>query len=140
HNLPAKALDHAAKALNFVQIYQTTETADSVLKRIPSALAFRQHDFGYMLAGLRQDLPAVISLLQQLENILHSDSVVQNLLSQQVNEPRIFWNSPLVNALLIPCQNLLQRANNIYKQYSLLAKWIKEGLEKSQLSNKVGEA
>ena len=84
HNLPAKALDHAAKALNFVQIYQTTETADSVLKRIPSALAFRQHDFGYMLAGLRQDLPAVISLLQQLENILHSDSVVQNLLSQQV--------------------------------------------------------
>jgi ATP-dependent DNA helicase DinG len=35
---------------------------------------------------------------------------------------------------------LLQRANNIYKHYSLIAKWIKEGLEKTLLSNKVGEA
>ncbi|WP_438970038.1 ATP-dependent DNA helicase DinG, partial [Methylophaga sp.] len=140
HNLPRKALDHAAKALNFIQLYQTTETADSVLKKIPSALAFRQHDFGYMLAELRKDLPAVISHLQQLEAILHSDGLVQDLLEKRISEPRIFWNSPLVNALLIPCQNLLQRANTIYKHYSVFAKWIKEGLEKTQLSNKVGEA
>lgn len=140
HNLPRKALDHAAKALNFVQLYQTTETADSVLKKIPSALAFRQHDFGYMLSELRRDLPAVISHLQQLEMILQSDGLVQDVLEKRISEPRIFWNSPLVNALLIPCQNLLQRANNIYKHYSVLAKWIKEGLEKTQLSNKVGEA
>ena len=140
HNLPRKALDHAAKALNFIQLYQTTETADSVLKKIPSALAFRQHDFGYMLSELRRDLPAVISLLQQLETILHSDGLVHDLVEKRINEPRIFWNSPLVNALLIPCQNLLQRANTIYKHYSVLAKWIKEGLEKTQLSNKVGEA
>ncbi|MTI63973.1 ATP-dependent DNA helicase DinG [Methylophaga sp.] len=140
HNLPRKALDHAAKALNFIQLYQTTETADSVLKKIPSALAFRQHDFGYMLSELRRDLPAVISHLQQMETILQSDGLVHDLLAQRISEPRIFWNSPLVNALLIPCQNLLQRANNIYKHYSVLAKWIKEGLEKTQLSNKVGEA
>lgn len=140
HNLPRKALDHAAKALNFIQLYQTTETADSVLKKIPSALAFRQHDFGYMLSELRRDLPAVISHLQQLETILQSDGLVHDLLEGRISEPRIFWNSPLVNALLIPCQNLLQRANNIYKHYSVLAKWIKEGLEKTQLSNKVGEA
>lgn len=140
HNLPRKALDHAAKALNFIQLYQTTETADSVLKKIPSALAFRQHDFGYMLAELRKDLPAVISHLQQLETILQSDGLVHDLLEKRISEPRIFWNSPLVNALLIPCQGLLQRANNIYKHYSVLAKWIKEGLEKTQLSNKVGEA
>lgn len=140
HNLPRKALDHAAKALNFIQLYQTTETADSVLKKIPSALAFRQHDFGYMLAELRKDLPAVISHLQQMETILQSDALVHDLLEKRISEPRIFWNSPLVNALLIPCQGLLQRANNIYKHYSVLAKWIKEGLEKTQLSNKVGEA
>lgn len=140
HNLPRKALDHAAKALNFIQLYQTTETADSVLKKIPSALAFRQHDFGYMLSELRRDLPAVISHLQQMETILQSDGLVHDLLEKRISEPRIFWNSPLVNALLIPCQNLLQRANNIYKHYSVLAKWIKEGLEKTQLSNKVGEA
>lgn len=140
HNLPRKALDHAAKALNFIQLYQTTETADSVLKKIPSALAFRQHDFGYMLSELRRDLPAVMSHLQQMETILQSDGLVHDLLEKRISEPRIFWNSPLVNALLIPCQNLLQRANNIYKHYSVLAKWIKEGLEKTQLSNKVGEA
>lgn len=140
HNLPRKALDHAAKALNFIQLYQTTETADSVLKKIPSALAFRQHDFGYMLKELRQDLPAVMSHLQQMEGILQSDGLVHDLLEKRISEPRIFWNSPLVNALLIPCQNLLQRANNIYKHYSVLAKWLKEGLEKNQLSNKVGEA
>lgn len=140
HNLPRKALDHAAKALNFIQLYQTTETADSVLKKIPSALAFRQHDFGYMLAELRKDLPAVMSHLQQLETLLHSDGLVQDLVEKRISEPRIFWDSPLVNAMLIPCQNLLQRANNIYKHYSVLGKWIKEGLEKTQLSNKVGEA
>lgn len=140
HNLPRKALDHAAKTLNFIQLYQTTETADSVLKKIPSALSFRQHDFGYMLSELRRDLPAVISHLQQLETILQSDGLVHDLLEKRISEPRIFWNSPLVNALLIPSQNLLQRANNIYKHYSVLAKWIKEGLEKTQLSNKVGEA
>lgn len=140
HNLPRKALDHAAKALNFIQLYQTTETADSVLKKIPSSLAFRQHDFGYMLAELRKDLPAVISHLQQLETILQSDGLVHDLLEGRISEPRIFWNSPLLNALLIPCQNLVQRANNIYKHYSVLSKWIKEGMEKTQLSNKVGEA
>jgi ATP-dependent DNA helicase DinG len=140
HNLPRKALDHAAKALNFIQLYQTTETADSVLKKIPSTLAYRQHDFGYMLSELRRDLPAVMSHLQQIETILHSDGVVQDLLEKHITEPRIFWNSPLVNALLIPFQGLLQRANSIYKHYSVLAKWIKEGLEKTQLPNKVGEA
>lgn len=140
HNLPAKALDHAAKTLNFIQLYQTTETADNVLKKIPAALAFRQHDFGYMLTELRKDLPAVISHLQQLETILHSDGLAQDVMKKHISEPRIFWNSALVNALLIPCQNLLQRANTIYKHYSVLAKWIKEGLEKNQLSNKVGEA
>lgn len=140
HNLPRKALDHAAKALNFIQLYQTTETADNVLKKIPSALAFRQHDFGYMLSELRRDLPAVISHLQHMETILQSDGMVQDLLEKRISEPRIFWNSPLVNALLIPCQGLLQRANNIYRHYSVLGKWIKEGLEKTQLPNKVGEA
>ncbi|MFT7235799.1 MAG: ATP-dependent DNA helicase DinG, partial [Methylophagaceae bacterium] len=70
HNLPQKALDHAAKALNFSQLYQTTETADSVLKKIPKALAFRQHDFGYMLTELRRDLPNVITILQQMETLL----------------------------------------------------------------------
>jgi ATP-dependent DNA helicase DinG len=60
HNLPQKALDHAAKALNFAQLYQTTETADSVLKKLTKALAYRQHDFGFMLMELRRDLPGVV--------------------------------------------------------------------------------
>lgn len=140
HNLPRKALDHAAKALNFIQLYQTTETADSVLKKIPSALAFRQHDFAYMLSDLRRDLPAVISHLQTIETILQSDGLVHDVLEKRISEPRIFWDSPIVNALILPCQGLLQRANSIYKHYSVLAKWIKEGLEKTLLSNKVGEA
>lgn len=140
HNLPQKALGHAAKALNFAQLYQTVETADSLMKKLPTALAFRQHDFGYMFKEIRQDLPAVISLLQQLLDILGSDATVNEMLEGRVSEPRIFWGSPLLNALFIPCQNLLQRANSIYKHFSLIGKWIKEGLEKTQLSNKVGEA
>ncbi|MDH5592270.1 MAG: DEAD/DEAH box helicase, partial [Gammaproteobacteria bacterium] len=96
HNLPQKALDHAAKALNFAQLYQTTETADSVLKKIPKALAFRQHDFGYMLMELRRDLPAVITLLQQMETLLQSDDLVKDIIAGKISEPRIYWQSPLV--------------------------------------------
>src|SRR5690554_1148233 len=140
HNLPQKALDHAAKALNFVQLYQTVETADSLMKKLPAALIFRQHDFGYMFKEIRQNLPAVINLLQQLLDILGSDAVVNEMLEGRSSEPRIFWGSPLLNALFIPCQNLLQRANSLYKNFSIIGKWIKEGLEKSQLSNKLGEA
>lgn len=140
HNLPQKALDHAAKALNFAQLYQTVETAASLVKKLPSALAFRQHDFGYMFKEIRQNLPATISLLQQMHEILSSDATVNEMFEGYVSEPRIFWGSPLFNALHIPSQNLLQRANSIYKHFSLIGKWIKEGLEKTQLSNKVGEA
>lgn len=140
HNLPRKALDHAAKALDFVELYQTTETANAVLKRIPRALAFRQHDFGYMLQELRRDLPAVITHLQQLEAILQGSPMVQELLAGMISEPRLFRESPLFNSLATPSIGLLQRANVIYKHYALLGKWIKEGLEKSQLPAKVGEA
>ena len=107
HNLPQKALDHAAKALNFAQLYQTTETADSVLKRIPKVLAFRQHDFGYMLTELRRDLPSVLAILQQMELILESEQLIQEVIVGRLDDPRIYWQSPLVSALILPCQNLL---------------------------------
>jgi len=139
HNLPQKALDHAAKALNFAQLYQTTETADSVLKKIPKALAFRQHDFGYMLMELRRDLPAVITLLQQMETLLQSDDLVKDIIAGKISEPRIYWQSPLVKALITPCQGLLQRANVIYKHYAVFGKWIKDALETQQIPNKVAE-
>lgn len=139
HNLPQKALDHAAKALNFVQLYQTTEIADSVLKKIPKALVFRQHDFGFMLVELRRELPAVISLLQQMETLLTSDRLVKDVIAGKVQEPRIFWQSSLVKALITPCMGLLQRANIIYKHYAVFAKWIKDGLESREISNKVAE-
>ncbi|OUR87699.1 ATP-dependent helicase, partial [Methylophaga sp. 42_8_T64] len=119
HNLPQKALDHAAKALNFVQIYQTAEIADSVLKKIPKLLAHRQHDFGYMLMELRRDLPAVVSILQQIETLLQSDQLVKDVINGKVSEPRIFWQSELVQALLVPCHSLYQRANVIYKHYAV---------------------
>ena len=35
---------------------------------------------------------------------------------------------------------MLQQANNIYKHYTLLGKWLREGLEKTQLPNRLGEA
>ena len=140
HNLPQKALDHAAKALNFSQIYQTTETADSVLKKIPKALAFRQHDFGYILTELRRDLPNVIIILQQLETLLESDQLAKDVITGKLSEPRIYWQSPLVVALIEPCQSLLQRANSIYKHYAVFSKWIKDGLETKEISNNVGEA
>jgi ATP-dependent DNA helicase DinG len=139
HNLPQKALDHAAKALNFAQLYQTAETADSVLKKLVKALAFRQHDFGFMLGELRRDLPGVVTLLQQMETLLKSDELVKNMLAGKVSEPRIYWQSPLVKTLITPCHGLLQRANIIYKHYTLFAKWIKDGLETQQVSNKVAE-
>tara|TARA_R110002050_G_scaffold57423_5_gene129266 strand:+ start:189139 stop:191232 length:2094 start_codon:yes stop_codon:yes gene_type:complete len=139
HNLPQKALDHAAKALNFSQLYQTTETADSVLKKLVKALAFRQHDFGFMLAELRRDLPGVITLLQQMETLLHSELLVKDMVAGKVSEPRIYWQSPLVKALITPCHGLLQRANIIYKHYALFAKWIKDALETQEISNKVAE-
>ncbi len=139
HNLPQKALDHAAKALNFVQIYQTTEIADSVLKKIPKALAHRQHDFGYMLMELRRDLPAVVTILQQMETLLQSDDLVNDVIAGKVSEPRIFWQSGLVQALLIPCQSLYQRANVIYKHYAVFGKWIKDAIETQQIPNKVAE-
>jgi ATP-dependent DNA helicase DinG len=139
HNLPQKALDHAAKALNFAQLYQTTETADSVLKRIPKALAFRQHDFGYMLSELRRDLPSVITILQQMETLLESDDLAKEVISGRLKDPRIYWQSPLVSELVLPCQNLLQRANSIYKHYVVLGKWIKDGLETKEVPNAVGE-
>ena len=139
HNLPQKALDHAAKALNFTQLYQTTETADSVLKKLTKALVYRQHDFGFMLMELRRDLPSVITLLQQLETMLFSDDLVQDLVSGRISEPRIYWQSPLVNAMIVPCQGLLQRANIIYKHYKVFAQWLKEGIETQQVPNKVAE-
>ncbi len=139
HNLPQKALDHAAKALNFVQIYQTAEIADSVLKKIPKLLAHRQHDFGYMLMELRRDLPAVVSILQQIETLLQSDQLVKDVINGKVSEPRIFWQSELVQALLVPCHSLYQRANVIYKHYAVFAKWIKDAVENQQMANKVAE-
>lgn len=139
HNLPQKALDHAAKALNFSQLYQTTETADSVLKKLIKALAHRQHDFGFMLMELRRDLPAVIVLLQQMETLLQSDDLVKDVMAGKISEPRIYWQSPLVKALVTPCQGLLQRANIIYKHYKVFAQWIKDGIETQQVPNRVAE-
>ena len=140
HNLPQKALNHAAKELNFSQIYQTVETADSVLKKIPKALAFRQHDFGYILTELRRDLPSVMTILQQLETLLESEQLAKDVITGKLSEPRIYWQSPLVVALIVPCQNLLQRANSIYKHYGVFSKWIKDGLETKEIPNNVGEA
>ncbi|MFW5451891.1 MAG: DEAD/DEAH box helicase, partial [Methylophagaceae bacterium] len=139
HNLPQKALDHAAKALNFTQLYQTTETADSVLKKLTKALAHRQHDFGFMLMELRRDLPGVITLLQQLETMLLSDDLVKDVVAGKLSEPRIYWQSPLVKAMITPCQGLLQRANIIYKHYKVFAQWLKDGIETQQVPNKVAE-
>jgi ATP-dependent DNA helicase DinG len=139
HNLPQKALDHAAKALNFSQLYQTTETADSVLKKLIKALVHRQHDFGFMLMELRRDLPAVIVLLQQMETLLQSDDLVKEVMAGKISEPRIYWQSPLVKALVSPCQGLLQRANIIYKHYKVFAQWIKDGIETQQVPNRVAE-
>ncbi|NOQ81289.1 MAG: ATP-dependent DNA helicase DinG [Methylophaga sp.] len=139
HNLPQKALDHAAKALNFEKLYQTTETADSVLKKLTKALVYRQHDFGFMLMELRRDLPGVITLLQQLETLLKSDDLVKDVIAGKISEPRIYWQSPLVKALITPCQGLLQRANIIYKHYAVFAKWIKDGIETQQIPNKTAE-
>lgn len=139
HNLPQKALDHAAKALNFTQLYQTTETAESVLKKLTKALAYRQHDFGFMLMELRRDLPGVITLLQQMETLLKSDNLVKDVIAGKVSEPRIYWQSPLVIALTAPCQGLLQRANIIYKHYAVFGKWLKDGIESQQIPNKVAE-
>ena len=139
HNLPQKALDHAAKALNFAQLYQTTETADSVLKKLTKALVYRQHDFGFMLMELRRDLPGVITLLQQMETLLQSDELAQDVISGKVSEPRIYWQSPLVRSLITPCQGLLQRANIIYKHYAVFSKWIKDGVESQQVPNRVAE-
>ena len=139
HNLPQKALDHAAKALNFTQLYQTTETADSVLKKITKALAYRQHDFGFMLMELRRDLPGVITLLQQIETMLLSDDLVKDVVSGKISEPRIYWQSPLVKAMITSCQGLLQRANIIYKHYKVFAQWLKDGIETQQVPQKVAE-
>ena len=139
HNLPQKALDHAAKALNFSQLYQTTETADSVLKKLTKALAHRQHDFGFMLMELRRDLPGVITLLQQLETLLMSDALVNDVVAGKISEPRIYWQSPLVRAMVAPCQGLLQRANIIYKHYKVFSQWLKDGIETQQVPNKVAE-
>lgn len=139
HNLPQKALDHAAKALNFAQLYQTTEAADSVLKKLVKALAFRQHDFGFMLGELRRDLPGVVTLLQQMEIMLKSEPLVKDIIAGKISEPRIYWQSPLVKALITPCHGLLQRANIIYKHYALFGKWIKDALETQEISNKVAE-
>jgi len=139
HNLPQKALDHAAKALNFSQLFQTTETADSVLKKLIKALAYREHDFGFMLMELRRELPAVIVLLQQMQTLLQSDDLVKDVIAGKVSEPRIYWQSPLVKALISPCQGLLQRANIIYKHYKVFSQWIKDGIETQQIPNKVAE-
>lgn len=139
HNLPQKALDHAAKALNFIQLYQTTELADSVLKKLTKALVHRQHDFGFMLMELRRDLPGVITLLQQMETLLQSDELVQDVMAGKVSEPRIYWQSPLVKALITPCHGLLQRANIIYKHYTLFSKWLKDGVETQEVPNKTAE-
>jgi len=140
HNLPQKALDHAAKALDFKQLYQATELADSVLKKVPKALVFRQHDFGFMLMELRRDLPGIVTSLQQMETILENSEVAQQLISGEIEEPRLYWQSPLVKALMTPCHGLLQRANGIYKHYSVFARWIKDGLENNEIKPKVAEA
>lgn len=140
HNLPRKALDHAAKALDFQQLYQTIEAADKVLKKLPTALAFRQQDFGYLFSDLRRDLPASFSILQQIETLLYSADVVQAMLKGEVSEPRIFSNGMLFNALTTPMVALLQQANTVFKHFTLLGKWLREGLEKLQIPNRVGEA
>jgi len=84
-------------------------------------------------------LPAVINILQQMEAILQSDELVVDVIAGKVSEPRIFWQSALVQALLIPCQSLYQRANVIYKHYAVFGKWIKDAIETQQIPNKVAE-
>ncbi|HET8807405.1 MAG TPA: ATP-dependent DNA helicase DinG [Methylophaga sp.] len=140
HNLPRKALDHAAKVLDFQQLYQTIEVADKALKKLPSALAFRQQDFGYLFSDLRRDLPSCFSVLQDIETMMHSADIVQAMLSGELSEPRLFSNSMIYNALATPMVALLQRANTIYKHYTLLGKWLREGMEKTQIPNRLGEA
>lgn len=140
HNLPRKALDHAAKVLDFLQLYQTIETADKALKKLPSALAFRQQDFGYMFKDLRRDLPACYSVLQQTETLLQSADIVGAMSAGEVSEPRIFPNGELFAALTVPMVALVQQANTIYKHYTLLGKWLREGIEKVQIPNRLGEA
>tara|TARA_R110002049_G_scaffold29552_7_gene100413 strand:- start:1160 stop:2362 length:1203 start_codon:yes stop_codon:yes gene_type:complete len=88
---------------------------------------------------LRRDLPSVITLLQQMETLLQSDDLVKLMMAGKVSEPRIYWQSPLVKALITPCHGLLQRANIIYKHYALFGKWIKDALETQEISNRVAE-
>jgi ATP-dependent DNA helicase DinG len=140
HNIPQKALDHAAKEFNFIQLYQCVELADNLLKKLPKLLIHRQHDFGYMFKELRREIPAVHELLQQMELLLNDDELAQSVIRGEVSEPRIFWQSPLVQALLIPSQGVLQRANIIYKYFSVFAQWIKDSIESQQILQRVAEA
>lgn len=140
HNLPRKALDHAAKVLDFQQLYQTIETADKALKKLPSALLYREQDFGYLFRDLRRDLPACFSVLQDIETLMHSADMVQAMYNGEVSEPRLFSNSYLFNSLKTPMVALFQQANTIYKHYTLLGKWLREGMEKTQIPNRLGEA
>ncbi|MDT8310819.1 MAG: ATP-dependent DNA helicase DinG, partial [Methylophaga sp.] len=140
HNLPRKALDHAAKVLDFQQLYQTIEVADKALKKLPSALAFRQQDFGYLFSDLRRDLPACFSVLQDIETLMHSADIVQAMHNGEISEPRLFSNSMIFNALTAPMIALLQQASTIYKHYTLLGNWLREGLEKTRIPNRLGEA
>jgi ATP-dependent DNA helicase DinG len=71
--------------------------------------------------------------------LLQSDDLVKDVIAGKVSEPGIYWQSPLVKALVTPCQGLLQRANIIYKHYKVFAQWIKDGIETQQVPNRVAE-
>jgi ATP-dependent DNA helicase DinG len=68
-----------------------------------------------------------------------SDDLVKEVVAGKLSEPRIYWQSPLVKAMITPCQGLLQRANIIYKHYKVFGQWLKDGIETQQVPNKVAE-
>ncbi|MFW5450820.1 MAG: ATP-dependent DNA helicase DinG [Methylophagaceae bacterium] len=139
HMLPNKAIEHATKQLSFAQINQTIETADNAVKRLSSTLHSRRNELQNIIPELRSDLSAVSEHLQQLELLLQSESFVLDLLGGRINEPRLHWGSPLVSAMVLPIEALLQRAVNIVKYFSLFNKWFIDALDKRQITRHIAE-
>ncbi|AFJ03770.1 ATP-dependent helicase DinG/Rad3 [Methylophaga frappieri] len=140
HNLPRKALDHAAKTLDFMQLEQMLESAEKMLKKLPTILAYRTADFGYIFKESRSAISACNQHLQSLQTLLADTDMVSDMLRGELSEPRIFADQPLFSALSVPMIALMQQANTLYKHVVLLGKWLREGMESLKIPARVGEA
>ncbi|HAQ50011.1 MAG TPA: ATP-dependent DNA helicase DinG [Gammaproteobacteria bacterium] len=139
HQLPKKAIDHAAKVIDFEDLLPIIELAESLLKPLKKLLSYRGDEFTGTMMTVQHNLSGLHQILQQMRLCICHDQQVIEWSQHQKKEYRLFWQQNLVIALIEPCQALLQYSQPIYQHFATMIKWIKSGVENTDITAKSAE-